>query len=405
MTRRLDPDRLHRAVDDLSHRYVDAARLPFTITQVTQRGEVVLRHSYGFADHERTAPIAADAIVRIYSMTKPVTSIAMMQLVEAGHALLANPVRRWIPELGGLSVWAGGTKEAPEVVPAERDVTLHDVLTHTAGFTTGFQYQHPLDALYRDGALGDLFQYPRYSLEEAMKLLGELPLVHQPGARWTYGMSTEVVARVIEVISGQSLDEDLTEHIFEPLGMHHTGFWADDDDRVARLTPSWTRDKGKRLRVMDSGDPGSGRTRRPHFLSGAGGLLSTLDDYQRFCDALSGGGAAHGSRIIGTRTLEHMTTNHLPGNATTAEMAAGQSVSTAEGEGFGLGFSVMIDPALARRPSSVGEFHWGGAASTIFWIDPAEEITAIFLTQLLPSGTYPLQPQLRWAVYQALVDD
>lgn len=397
----LSSERLGR-VAALTHGYVDSGRLPFVMTQIARRGHVVYRDAYGWADVEAQRPIALDAIVRIYSMTKPIVSLALMQLYEQGEVLLENPVSRWIPALGDRRVWAGGTADDHQTVAAERDITVHDVLTHVSGLTTGFQYRHPVDELYRRHHLGELTVAPDYDLARAMELLGELPLLHQPGARWSYGMSTEVVARLVEVISGQRIDDYLRAHIFEPLGMLDTAFHA-PGDRADRLATLYTRTAKARLQPMGGKRLVTGDA-PPTFLSGAGGLVSTLDDYQRFCDALLGGGAAHGVRIIGPRTLAAMATNQLPGGALLNDL--GQDTFTEvsmDGQGFGLGVSVVVDPAAQRSVVSRGEYGWGGAASTVFWIDPAEELSALFLTHLLPSNVYPIRRQLRAVVNQAIV--
>ena len=393
-------ERLAR-VTHLLHDYVDRGRLPGTDVQIVRHGEVVLRDVYGWADLDEERRLADDSIYRIYSMTKPITSVALMMLVEEGRVLLENPVSRFIPELGGLEVWTGGDKHSWTTEPARRDMTVHDVLTHVSGLTIGFQYQHPLDALYRQRALGDFAQLPDYDLAECMALLAELPLICHPGDRYHYGMATDVVARIVEVVSGLSFDRFLAERIFEPLGMHDTGFHADDGDRLVAM---YGRDKGKKLRRLQPG-PASYHTKPPRFLSGTGGLVSTLDDYQRFCDVLLGGGEAHGVRLLGPRTLATMTMNHLPEGKTLVEMEQDTfSEAGVGGEGFGLGFYVVVDPPGTRSIAAAGEYGWGGAASTAFWIDPEADMSVILMTHLMPSATYPIRRQLRHVVNQAVID-
>lgn len=394
-------DRLAR-VDDLTHSYVDSGRLPCAQTVISRRGEIIHHDVYGWADVKEQRPLRAHHAFRIYSMTKPVTSLALMQLVETGQVLLENPVSRYIPSFANIEVWAGGDENGYETIPAAREVTVHDVLTHTAGFTAGFDLSTPLGALYRARGLGDL-KRPDFSLEEGMDVLATMPLLFQPGTGWVYGMSTDVCGRIVEVVSGQPLDEYFREQIFEPLGMERTDFWV-PPDRIEGLTTNYVRDQDKKLRGIDR----AGRTgydRRPEYLSGAGGLVSVAADYQRFVQMLLNGGECDGARVIGRKTLDYMTLNHLPGGATLSGMGQTLWAETAmEGTGFGLGFAVLTDPAANQSLTSVGQYEWGGAASTIFWVDPSEELTVLFLTQLVPSRTYPIRRQLRATVYQSLTD-
>jgi CubicO group peptidase (beta-lactamase class C family) len=395
----MDPDRLGN-VTALTHGYVDDGRFPNAVTAVVHGADEVYRDVYGWADVSEQRPVAEDSIFRIFSMTKPVVSLALMQLYEQGRVLLENPVGRYIPELAELTVWAGGTEDEYTTVPAEQPVTVHHVLTHTAGFTAGFQFGQPVGALYRAAGLGDL-RPPKVDLAAAMALLGELPLVSQPGTRWHYGMSTDVVGRLVEVISGQPLDEYLAEQVLGPLGMADTGFWV-PEDQLHRLTTNYFKTPDARLFRVDPPDPAR-HCHRPPFLSGGGGLVSTLDDYLRFCRMLLGGGALDAIRVIGRKTLEFMASNHLPGGATLNDLGQDTFAEVAmEGMGFGLGFSVLVDPAQNGATGSAGEFSWGGAASTVFWIDPVEDLALVFLTQLVPSNSYPIRRQLRAAVYGAL---
>lgn len=397
----LDARRLER-VDALTHGYVDSGRLPCVTTVIARRGEVVHHDVYGWADVKERRPVAVDSIFRVYSMTKPVTSIALMMLVEEGRVLLENPVSRYIPSFADVQVWKEGTAERYEVVPPGRAMTVHDVLTHMSGLTAGFQYRHPVDALYRAHGLGGLDR-PDATLAEALDVLAGLPLLFSPGTRWGYGMSTDVVGRIVEVVAGAELDEFFRDRIFEPLGMVDTGFFV-PADRIDRLVSSYVRDKRKALRAVDQ-PPGSAFATRGKYLSGAGGLVSTATDYQRFVQMLANGGELDGVRIIGPRTLRLMTRNHLPGGVTLNDMGqATFSEAAMGGTGFGLGFSVVVDVAASQSLASEGEYGWGGAASTVFWVDPAEELTALFLTQLVPSNLYPIRRQLRAVVNQAIVE-
>jgi CubicO group peptidase (beta-lactamase class C family) len=390
-------------VDAMTHRYVDEGRLPCVVTVIARHGEVIHHDRYGWADVESGRPVADDDLFRIYSMTKPITSIALMQLYEQGLVLLENPVSRFIPEFADTQVWASGTKDDYTTVPPTRPMTVHDVLTHMSGLTAAFQWSHPVDAIYRDHGIGDLTR-PEMSLTEGCQLAAGLPLLFSPGTSWGYGLSTDVVGRIVEVVSGLPLDQYLRQHILDPLGMHDTEFWV-DPGKLDRLTTNYVRNKGKQLRAINSREKPKGIDERPNYLSGAGGLISTAAEYQRFLSALANGGALEGTRIIGPRTLAFMAQNHLPEGRDLNQMGqATFSEAAMEGTGFGLGFSVVTDPAAGRSLGSVGEYGWGGAASTAMWLDPHEELTCLFLTQLVPSNVYPIRRQLRATVYQALVD-
>jgi CubicO group peptidase (beta-lactamase class C family) len=389
-------------LEDVTHGYVDAGRFPCVETVVGRGGEVVHHDRYGWADVGDQRRLGDDAIYRIFSMTKPVASLALMMLYEQGLVLLENPVSRFIPAFADVQVWSEGAEDDYRTVPPDRPMTVHDVLTHMSGLTAAFHYQHPVDALYRRHGIGDLTR-PDMSLDEALELAASLPLLFSPGTRWCYGLSTDVVGRIVEVVSGMDLAEFLSRHIFEPLGMVDTGFWVPHEE-IDRLTSCYVRGADRRLKCIDSRGR-SGYATRPQYLSGAGGLVSTAADYQRFIEMLVNGGELDGTRVIGPRTLEYMTANHLPDNATLNDM--GQSTfseSAMGGTGFGLGFSVVVDPPASKALGSVGQYGWGGAATTSFWIDPAEELWVLFLTQLVPSNVYPIRRQLAATVYQAIVD-
>ncbi len=393
----LDLDRLAN-VTAMTHRYVDEGRFPNVVMAILHGGEEVYRDTYGWADVAEQRPITEDAIFRVFSMTKPIASLALLQLYEQGRVLLEDPIGRYLPELAELTVYAG---EGVDPVPAEGPVTVKHLLTHTAGFTAGFQFGQPVAEMYREAGLGDL-RPPKNDLATSMAVLGGLPLVDQPGAGFHYGMSTDVVGRLVEVLSDLSLDAYLAEHVFEPLGMVDTGFWV-PEDQVERLCANYLKTPTDPLVPTDVPDP-ERHSHKPQFLSGAGGLASTLDDYLRFCRMLLGGGQLDGARVLGTKTLSYMATNHLPGGVTLNELGMDTfSEVVMEGMGFGLGVSVLVDPAASGSISSVGEYGWGGAASTVFWIDPVEELAVVFLTQLVPSDAYPNRRQLRATVYGALV--
>jgi CubicO group peptidase (beta-lactamase class C family) len=387
-------------VDATMHAYVDKGKLPGVQTLISRRGELVHHDCYGFADVEAQQPVAPDTIYRIYSMTKPITSVGLMMLYEQGHFLLENPISRWLPEFADAQVWAGGTADAPETRPAARAITVHDMLTHMSGLTYGFHFQHPLDELYRADALGD-FSEPSYDLAEGVGRMASLPLLFDPGTRWNYSMSTDVCGRLIEVMSGQSLDDYLRDHVLGPLGMRDTAFSAAESE-LDRCSPLYTRGQQGGLHRMTGPES---MVRPPKYLSGGGGLVGTAPDYLRFCHMLLHGGELDGVRLLGPRTVRYMARNHLPDGKLLNDI--GQSTfseAAMAGTGFGLGFAVIEDAAALQNMASEGEFSWGGAASTTFWVDPVEEVCVVFMTQLLPSDTYPIRRQLRATVLQSLVD-
>ena len=397
----MDAARLGR-IDAHFRRYVDEGRLPGWQLALTRGGKVVHLARHGHRDVEAGLPVADDTVFRIYSMTKPVTSVATMLLYEEGLFELKDPVSRWIPSFADVRVFTGGTAENPSTAPATEPVRIWHLLTHTAGLTYGFHHVHATDEIYRNAGFD--FGPPRgYDLEGCVDLWAGLPLVNEPGTRFNYSHATDVLGRLVEVLAGVPLDQFLRERIFEPLGMHDTAFWAEGDlaDRLGALYVPNPKD-GTIFRY----DPiGEAAKRAPSYLSGGGGLVSTTHDYLRFCEMLRRGGELDGARLLGPRTLAYMTTNHLPGGVDLEHFGQSTFAETAyDGVGFGLGFAVVIDPAAAKTPCSPSEFSWGGAASTGFWVDPVEDVTAVFMTQLLPSSTYNLRAQFKQLVKQALID-
>lgn len=397
----LDADRLSR-IDRHFQRYVEDGRLAGWLAVVTRRGKIAHVAMNGQRDAEAELPVQADTLWRIYSMSKPITSVAAMMLVEEGLIELNDPVSRYIPAFGAGRVYVKGSATKPVTVPVTEPLRVWHLLTHTSGLTYGFHHTHPTDAIYR--AHGYEWGVPKGTdLAGACDAWAGMPLAFQPGTEWNYSVSTDVLGRVVEVVSGQSLDEFFTQRIFEPLGMTETSF-------------SVTEPNSDRLAALYSPDPGTGRfarnnlmgdaaLHRPTFLSGGGGLVSTAADYHRFTQMLLRGGELDGNRVLGSRTVDYMTQNHLPGDVDLEEFGRPLfAESPMLGTGFGLGFSVVIDAAEGKVLSSPGEFAWGGAASTTFWVDPREDLTAMFFTQLLPSSTHPIRSQLRTLVYQAVVD-
>jgi CubicO group peptidase (beta-lactamase class C family) len=395
-----DAARLAR-VNGVLDRYVADGRLPGWSLLVSRHGRVVHLHTSGRRHVEDGLPVETDTLFRIYSMTKPITSVAAMMLYEEGAFELNDPVSRYLPAFADVRVFTGGTDLKAVTVPAVEPVRVRHLLTHTAGLTYGFHRHDPVDAMLR--AKGFDWAWPEGTdLAAAVEDWARLPLVFQPGTSWNYSVATDVLGRVVEILTGSSLDDVLRTRILEPLAMGDTGFSVAPTDahRLARL---YLAAPGGGMAPGD--EVGRYVVDRPSLLSGGGGLVSTLADYHRFTQFLLRGGELDGVRLLGPRTLALMTRNHLPGGADLDTFGRPLFAETPlRGVGFGLGFGVVLDPVRVGTLCSVGDFHWGGAASTFFWVDPAEQLTAVFLTQLLPSSTYPLRTQLRQMIYQALLD-
>ncbi|GJM38098.1 MAG: serine hydrolase [Acidimicrobiales bacterium] len=395
-----DSRRLSR-IADLTHRYVDQGKWPGALVAVWRHGREVYRDAYGMADMERGTPVADDTVYRLFSMTKPITSIALLQLVEQGIVRLEDPVGDYIPGFADTEVYVSGDADGYETRPADRPMEVVDLLRHTSGLTYGFLEAGPVDAIYRANDLGTFSRESR-PLAEVCDELAKLPLVYSPGDHWEYSMATDVCGRVVEVASGKQLSSYIEEHVTGPLAMTETAFWARPHQHD-RLAANYVATPDQKLMLID--DPARSPAREaPAFEGGGGGMVGTLDDYLRFCQALLNGGELDGERVIGRKTLQVATRNHLPGGRTVAEMWLAQTFAEAQmsGMGFGLGFSVIQDVAANRIIASEGEFAWGGAASTGFWVDPVEDLTCVIMTQQLPSSTYPIRRQLRNVVYGCL---
>lgn len=403
----LDPERLARIDEHFERRYIQPKKIAGALTLVARRGEVAHLSPAGLMDVEREKPMQEDTIFRIYSMSKPITSVALMTLWEEGHWQLTDPVHRFIPEWKKLRVYQSGTHPNFLTKPPERPMSVQDLMTHQSGLTYGFMNRTNVDAAYRKVGIGGATVGPGGEarpgkLADMVEQLAELPLEFSPGTRWNYSVSTDVLGYLVEVISGQPFDEFLRERIFEPLGMVDTGFSV-PPDKVDRFAANYGRGRDKRLVLAD--DPAtSSYLREPTYLSGGGGLTSTATDYWRFCQMLLNGGELEGHRVLGRKTIELMTMNHLPGGQDLTQLSVGAfSETTNEGVGFGLGFAMTLDPTL-NGGGSAGEYYWGGAASTIFWNDPQEDLTVVFLTQLMPSATFNFRGQLKQLVYSAIID-
>jgi CubicO group peptidase (beta-lactamase class C family) len=390
-----------RLEEHLKRRYIDAGRFPGTQLLVFRRGKIVHSAVQGFADVERKAPVKDDTIFRIYSMTKPITSVAFMMLFEEGRVALDEPVHKYIPEWKTLGVFQAGTAPAFLTKPPSRPMLIVDLLRHTSGLTYGFQQRSNVDAAYREMKIGEVEKAG--TLQSMIEDLAKIPLEFSPGDAWNYSVSTDVIGYLVGKISGKPFEQFLKERIFDPLDMNDTDFFV-PADKAHRLAACYSAD-GKGGMTLQDDPTKSSFLSPPSFISGGGGLCSTAADYLTFCRALINGGELGGIRLIGPKTLALMTSNHLPGGRDLPEMSRSLfSEATYNGIGFGLGFSVTMNPTQTLIPGSAGEYAWGGAASTAFWIDPAEELIAIFMTQVLPSSAYPIRRELRTMVYAGITD-
>ena len=401
----LDAGRLERIADHLERNYIGPQKIAGCQVQVARHGHIAYQKSFGSMDLERNKAMRDDAIFRIYSMTKPITSVALMMLYERGYFQLNDPVSRFVPSWRNHRVWISGEGDDMQTEAPNRPVTFRDVLTHTGGFTyggglPGVGLQHPVDKIYR--ALKVRSVGGADSMHEFMDKLGQVPLLYQPGTRWMYSLSTDICGALVEIISGKPFAQFLQEEIFEPLGMVDTAFQV-APDKVDRFCANYRRGPDKKLKLID--DPAdSDFTREPGFKSGGGGLTGTIADSGRFTDMRRRGGELDGHRILGPRTLEMMHMNHLPGGADLTQLAIGAFSETSnEGVGFGLGFASTMGQ-VETGSLGVGDYYWGGAASTIFWVDPKEDLTLVFMTQLMPSGTFNFRGQLKSLIYSAIVD-
>ena len=395
----LSSSRLRRIDEHLLARYLEPGRIAGALTLVARRGKVAFLSPIGKMDRERDVPMRADTLFRIYSMTKPVASVALMMLHERGALQLSDPVLKWLPGWDQLRVYRHGRYPNFVTAPAERPMTVRDILTHTSGLSYGIMERTHVDAAYRKLGIGE----GQGTLSDMIEKLGQLPLEFSPGTRWGYSVATDVVARLVEILSGRRFDEYLREQIFEPLGMVDTGYTV-VADKLPRYSASYARAPGGGMTLHD--DPADSAYARPRTLfTGTSGLISTAPDYLRFAEMLRRGGAIDGVRLLGPRTVRYMTQNHLPGGVELARIATESTFSETrfEGVGFGLGFHVVMDPVRAQVPGSAGEYGWGGMASTNFWIDPLEELTFVFMTQLVPSSALNIRAELRSIVYGAII--
>ena len=392
-------------INDHLRRYVDAGKLAGTLTLVARRGKIAYFEPQGHLEIERQRPVTPDSIFRIYSMTKPIASVGLMMLWEQGRLQLDDPVHKFIPAWRDQRVFVGGNHPAWKTTPVERPMTVRDLLSHTSGLTYGFMERTNVDAAYRKLRVADLSR-SGYTTRDMVQDLAALPLEFSPGTRWNYSVSTDVVGHLIELISGQRLDAYLREHVLQPLGMADTSFVV-TEEQSKRFAANYQRLADDSLKLID--DPAKSIYRDCAFFSGGGGLVSTASDYFRFASMMLNKGELDGIRLLGRKTVELMTMNHLPDGQDLTNLALpGMFTETAyAGVGFGLGFSVMQSPTRAQIAGTPGEFAWGGAAGTAFWIDPGEQMIVVFMTQIMQMGLpapYPLRRELRTLTYSAVIE-
>ena len=395
----LERDRLDR-ITEMTQQYVDEGKIAGIITMVNREGKLAHFETVGVKGVNDPRPLEKDDLFRIYSMSKPITAVAAMQLYERGGFRLSEPVSKYVPELSGLKVWEDG-----DLVPADHEPTMHELLTHTAGFSYGFYEQDPVDAMYQKAKL-----WSADDLTHLAEKLARLPLRYQPGSRWHYSVAVDITGLVVERISGKRFDVYLEEEIFTPLGMHDT-FFEVPPEKLGRFLPNhyWDAEAGKMVDAeemrpslgISSDDDAMVNFEQVTLFSGGGGLVSTAMDYMRFAEMLRGGGYYKGERIISPKTLKYMARNHLP--ATVSASGTGEQPLNilSKGFGFGLGFGVVTDPVELGMVASEGEFSWGGAAGTVFWVDPVEDMVVVGMMQLM-SSPWPFREDLRIAAYQAL---
>jgi CubicO group peptidase (beta-lactamase class C family) len=401
----LDASRLERITDHINRNYIDPQKIAGCQIAVARHGHTAYSRTFGSMDIERGKTMADDTIFRIYSMTKPITSVALMTLFEKGYFQLNDPVSRYVPSWKNHRVWVSGEGEDMVTEKPNRPVSFRDVLCHTAGLTyggglPGIGVQHPIDHVYRNLKIRSAGSQD--TMMEFMDKLGQVPLRYHPGEQWMYSLATDVCGALVEIISGKPFAQYLQDEIFGPLGMVDTSFFV-APEKVSRFAANYQRGANKTLKLID--DPAtSAFISDPGFKSGGGGLTGTTADYMRFCEMLRRGGELDGVRILGPRTLEMMHMNHLRDGKDLTQLALGTFSETAnEGVGFGLGFASTIG-IVETGSLGVGDYYWGGAASTIFLVDPKEDLTMVFMTQLMPSGTFNFRGQLKSLIYSAITD-
>lgn len=387
-------DRLER-VRPVMQAYVDQKKLPGVITLVSRRGKVVHFERFGLMDIEANKPMQADTIFRIYSMTKPITCVAMMMLYEEGRFQLDDPISKFIPAFADVKVFGKTNDGKIKLSDLEREITIRDLMTHTSGLTYGSFEASPVAAMYQEAGL---FNRAR-TLQENVQELVKLPLVNQPGTVWRYSVSTDVLGHLVELIADMPFDAFLEQRIFAPLHMTDSGFYV-PKEKIDRFAALYSPADNGRLELTDP--PATGEySKPPSLFSGGGGLVSTITDYVQFAQMVLNGGELDGTRLLGRKTIEFMTTNHIPDQLMPLQIAHDWVL---HGYGYGLGFGVIMNVAQSQVLGSSNISGWGGAASTHFWIDPKEELLGIIMTQLSPIYYYPIEQQFKVLIYQALVD-
>ena len=392
------PARLTR-ISPWLKRYVDEKKLPFAHVAVLRKGQLAYSNCYGVRDIEEGSPILEDGIYRIYSMTKLVTTVAALVLYEKGAFQLDDPVDKFVNEFRDARVFISGRKDSINSVEAETPMTIRQLMNHTSGLTYGAFDPGPVGQLMRSGKID--FGNLQANLGDTVRRLASIPLCFQPGSQWRYGVSTDVLGYVIEVVTGKTLLQVFDELIFKPLNMNDT-FFEVPINKVKKFCSLYTRTKSESLKLLECWR--SSRFCKPvNMYSGGGGLISSMRDYLVFLEMIRCGGRYNDAQILGRKTVELMLRNHLSGDMASMGQPTFSEMPM-EGIGFGLGGAILLDPVKAQILGSEGEFTWGGMASTAFWIDPKEELSVVFMTQLIPSSCYPIRRELRVLVYQALVD-
>jgi CubicO group peptidase (beta-lactamase class C family) len=393
-----DAARLAKIDDHLRTKYIDGGRFPHAALLIGRGDEIA--HLSVMGDAVPGTPLAPDAIFRIASMTKPITSIAAMQLVEQGRIALSEPVVKYIPEFAKLGVFVSGGGQVPFATrPLQTPMRIIDLMRHTSGLTYSFQERSPVDAAYRKT---ELEHWGKNDSAGVIAKLSAIPLEFDPGSAWNYSMATDVLGILIERVSGQALDAYFADHIFGPLGMADT-FFTVPADKAHRIPACYVWDPATKMKLFDTAGADSLWTKGWSFNSGGGGLASTLADYHRFARMLLNQGELDGVRVVSPHTLKLMTANHLPGGGDLTQHSK-SLFSEAEnaGAGFGLGFGVTIDAAATMTHGNTGDFYWGGMYSTSFFVDPVDDIIMIFMTQLMPSSSYPVRREIKTMLYSAL---
>lgn len=401
----LDAGRLARIGEHIEREHIASGRLAGCQIAIARHGHIAYARSFGLMDRERNKPVCEDAIWRIYSMSKPITSVALMMLYERGLFQLDDPVEKFVPSWRGQRVWVSGLDEDIVTEPAARPCTIRDLLRHTGGITYGGLLgpyaELPIDSLYK--ARGVRGRHGSESMAEFLDKLGRIPLAYQPGAAWLYSLSTDACGALVELLSGRPFAQFLQDEIFSPLGMADTAFQV-APEKLDRLSANYRQQPDGAPALLEDDPAASSYAREPGFKSGGGGLVSTTADYLRFCEMLRRGGELDGARILGPRTVELMHQNHLPGGADVSQLAYSPDVVEVQpGVGFGLGFATSLG-TVESGGLGARDYYWGGAASTIFWVDPKEDLSVVFMTQLMPCEMIDIRGPLKNLVYSAIVD-